>query len=303
MDKRYALMLFRKKLQDNSDDDEILDLLHHLDYVPLAISQAAAYIQQRAPRMTVSRYLKDFQRSERDRASLLNVVIRDRRRDCQALHSILTTWQISFEYIQEVRSSAAQLLSFISFFDRQGISEELLICRYRISDSTSDFEDDVHMLRSYSLIIMNTRSDVFEMHRLVQFATRRWLEQNDKPEEWKEKYITTMAEMFPVGRYENWERCQVLFPHAELALGYRPTNKKFIQKWATILFNAAWYSSKYGKYERAEELSRQALEGRETVLGKEHPDTLTSVSNLASVLRHQGKYQAAEELNRRYLLQ
>ena len=81
MDERYALMLFRKKLQDNSDDDKVLDLLHHLDYMPLAISQAAAYIQKRAPRMTVSRYLKDFQRSERDRASLLNVVIRDRRRD------------------------------------------------------------------------------------------------------------------------------------------------------------------------------------------------------------------------------
>ena len=76
------------------------------------------------------------------------------------------------------------------------------------------------MLRSYSLIIMSTRSDVLEMHRLVQFATRRWLEQNNKLEEWKEKYIATMAETFPVGRYENWERCQVLFPHAELALGY-----------------------------------------------------------------------------------
>jgi tetratricopeptide (TPR) repeat protein len=37
------------------------------------------------------------------------------------------------------------------------------------------------------------------------------------------------------------------------------------------------------------------------VLGKGHPDTLTSVSNLALVLSDQGKYEAAEEANRRAL--
>ncbi|KAI9778300.1 MAG: hypothetical protein M1816_004150 [Peltula sp. TS41687] len=43
------------------------------------------------------------------------------------------------------------------------------------------------------------------------------------------------------------------------------------------------------------------MEGCEKALGKEHPDTLTSVSNLASVLQHQGKYEAAEEMDRRAL--
>ena len=33
----------------------------------------------------------------------------------------------------------------------------------------------------------------------------------------------------------------------------------------------------------------------------EHPDTLTSVSNLVLVLQYQGKYEAAEEMNRRAL--
>jgi hypothetical protein len=43
---------------------------------------------------------------------------------------------------------------------------------------------------------------------------------------------------------------------------------------------------------------RRALDGREKALGKEHPSTLTSVSNLALVLERQGKYKAAEETNR-----
>ena len=56
-----------------------------------------------------------------------------------------------------------------------------------------------------------------------------------------------------------------------------------------------------GKYEEAEEMHRQTLTLRETVLGKEHPNTLTSMNNLAGVLSHQGKYEEAEEMHRRTL--
>lgn len=51
----------------------------------------------------------------------------------------------------------------------------------------------------------------------------------------------------------------------------------------------------------AEELSRRALYRREEALGKEHLDTVTSINNIAPVLRFQGKYDAAEEMNRRSL--
>jgi hypothetical protein len=56
-----------------------------------------------------------------------------------------------------------------------------------------------------------------------------------------------------------------------------------------------------GKYEAAEEMHRRALTGCEKVLGVEHPETLTSISNLALVLQDQGKYRAAEEMGRRAL--
>src|SRR4051794_37153198 len=50
-----------------------------------------------------------------------------------------------------------------------------------------------------------------------------------------------------------------------------------------------------------EAMNRRALERYEKALGKELPSTLTSVSNLALVLRSQGKYEAAEAMNRRAL--
>jgi hypothetical protein len=46
---------------------------------------------------------------------------------------------------------------------------------------------------------------------------------------------------------------------------------------------------------------RQALGLSETVLGKEYPDTLTSMNNLAEVLSGQSKYEQAEEIHRQAL--
>ena len=48
-------------------------------------------------------------------------------------------------------------------------------------------------------------------------------------------------------------------------------------------------------------MNRRALEGKEKALGKEHPDTLISVNNLALVLQYQGKHEEAEQMNRRAL--
>ncbi|KAH0555788.1 hypothetical protein GP486_006269, partial [Trichoglossum hirsutum] len=54
-----------------------------------------------------------------------------------------------------------------------------------------------------------------------------------------------------------------------------------------------------GKYEEAEAMNRRALDGKEKVLGKEHPSTLTSVYSLANLLHEQKRYEAASELYQR----
>jgi len=45
-------------------------------------------------------------------------------------------------------------------------------------------------------------------------------------------------------------------------------------------------------------MHRDALRLGETVLGKEHPDTLTIMNNLANMLMDQGKNGEAEEMHR-----
>jgi tetratricopeptide (TPR) repeat protein len=303
MGREHALSLLYIKLPESRDTTDSAELVRTLDYMPLAITQAAAYICQREPHITVSKYLHNLRGDDKDRTNLLKKDVGDTRRDGTASNSIIVTWQISFEHIRKERSSAARLLSLMSLFDRQGIPEALLLQNYQDNnDIEANFEDDLSTLTSYSLVTMNVEGDEFEMHRLVQFSTKKWLELYNELENWKEKYIVIMENAFPVGWYENWTICGKLFPHAQMVLLLCPTNEVHLVQWASILYNAAWYSWETGSYNIAEEMNHRALEGFEKALGKEHPNTLKSINNLALVLRDQGKYKQAEEMNRQAMI-
>ncbi|HEX9256594.1 MAG TPA: tetratricopeptide repeat protein, partial [Candidatus Angelobacter sp.] len=56
-----------------------------------------------------------------------------------------------------------------------------------------------------------------------------------------------------------------------------------------------------GKNSEAEPLYRRALAINEKALGPEHPNTASSLNNLALLLKEQGKFSEAEPLYRRAL--
>jgi tetratricopeptide (TPR) repeat protein len=328
MSKPDALALLEGKLGWHDDGDNAIELAAELEFMPLAIVQAAAYISQRVPRYSVPEYLQDFRKSDRRRASLLNYDCEQLRRDWEAKNSIIITWQISFNYIRTIRPSATDLLSLMSFFDRQGIPEALLRNRgeQRNSrqgeiesndnnstdsdaghsdddeDETSQpsvsdgFEDDVLVLRNYSFISINTDGTTFEMHGLVQLATRKWLEAHEQQERWKQQFIKNLDAELPTGEYENWVRCQMLFPHAQSAAVQQPEEQDSLRYWASILHKAAWYAWRMGKGVEAEKMSVQAMKVRKKILGREHNNTLDSMGMVALAYNLRGRWDAAEEL-------
>ncbi|KAK3612822.1 hypothetical protein LTR22_028443, partial [Elasticomyces elasticus] len=175
------------------------------------------------------------------------------------------------------------------------------------SEVTSDgsaaqaFEEDIIILREYHFISVAPKGATFEMHRLVQLAAQIWLEASGEYQAWAEQSLCNLDKALPNGSYKNWQRCRTLYPHANLALDLKLDDRDGSLSLASVLFKAAWFMQEQGQYEAAEEMNRRALKGYEKALGPEHPNTLTSVSNLAEVLRSQGKYEAAEEMNRRAL--
>jgi tetratricopeptide (TPR) repeat protein len=321
MTKEEALMLLKKRLGTLSDANAAADLVRSLDLIPLAISQAAAYIQMRAPRTSLVRYLNEFRQSESKRVKLLSHNAGDLRRDLRqdggASNAILTTWQLSFDHIRSRRPSAADLLSFMSFFNRQGIPESLLrspnnnnnaaqsISPGDTIDSDSqgsddetenEFDDDVAMLRDYSLIMLSEDANVFEMHGLVQLAMRRWLKAQGLQDKFLEQYITVMASSFPTGNYENWTVCRALFAHVEAAAEYRPNGDNLKKTWSGLLHNGGWYEWLQGRYAVAEQMVSQGRRTREKLLGKDHEATLASMSLLSFTYLNQGRWAEAEKL-------
>jgi tetratricopeptide (TPR) repeat protein len=302
MDTDHALALLEKKLGSDIPRDEALRLIDALDYMPLALSQAAAFINERAPRMSISKYVDDINKSDQDRARLLTKDVGDSRRDGRASNSVLTTWQISFNYIREHAPTAARLLSLMSMFDRQGIPDSLLINHYADSEfGECDFDDDIHILSSFSLVKMNVDGREFEMHRLVQFSTKKWLAFYDEEETWKAKYAIIMGASFPKGDYENWSVCRALLPHAQAIVDSRPRESQPQEAWAVVIHNLASYLCDMGQYNTSKKLSSVALQSRQSILGEEHTDTLNSLVIFGIILEYQGKYDEAEVVHKRVL--
>ncbi|KAF5617642.1 kinesin light chain [Fusarium sp. NRRL 25303] len=266
MDGAQGLQLFRNKLDGDFDKHAAADLLRVLDYIPLAITQAAAYINRRAPRISIKSYLDTFRESDKKKGSLLNRDAGDLRRYETVSNSVVTTWQVTFEQIRHERPSAAKLLSFMSFFNPQGIPEFVLYDYNADPTDEADrdvvrdsFEDDLDVLRGYSLVSVTETGGVY-------------------------------------GTFETWPICQMLLPHVEPVFEKEPLLEGLLD-WAYLLTNCARYMLTIGKYGVAENLSKMAVSTRSKVLGEEHPDTLTSMANLASTYWNQGRWKEAEELD------
>jgi hypothetical protein len=60
--------------------------------------------------------------------------------------------------------------------------------------------------------------------------------------------------------------------------------------------NLALVLSEQEQYSEAEALHRQTLELYKRILGEQHPSTLISINNLASVLKAQGKHEKANRV-------
>jgi len=192
----HALELLKKRLGEREDETTQKKLTIALDYMPLAMAQAAAYIKKRKPMCSIESYLVELEKSRAERSRLLSTEhdMEDFRRDRESKNSILLTWQISFEHIHRTQHSAAEPLSMMSFYDNQNIPQVLLQrgqkscdtadcteCREKLWNASpgADLIADIIMLRDYTFISAAPDGESYEMHRLVQSAVQQWLEIND----------------------------------------------------------------------------------------------------------------------------
>ncbi|KAI9785688.1 MAG: hypothetical protein M1839_008705 [Geoglossum umbratile] len=298
MDPSEARELIGEKCMYKSTQEEQNELLEELDYLPLAISQAAAFMNEVG--LTISQYLVHHRQSYSARIRLLSYKFADHGRGERPMESVAATWMASFNYIREQNPKAADLLALMSFFDRRGIPKSLLVNK---EEDPLEFSKAVGMLDAFSLITTNDRRDNYEMHRLVQLATRAWLSEHGSRGKIAFLALEAVVSCFPNGEYEHWATCAIYLPHAEAVLGSGCedySNANFNAR-AALTLNMSCYFRSRGEFEKAEAKARMSWRLRKEALGDGHLDTLASIGNLALVLHDQGNYKAAEVMNLRAL--
>ncbi|MDI1491249.1 MAG: hypothetical protein OHK93_002457 [Ramalina farinacea] len=332
MDESDALALLDKKIEGLTDRDSectMKRLVEALEYMPLAIAQAAAYIVRSAQSRPILEYLEQFRKSDDERTKLLERKGGHRRRDWEANSSILITWQISFEHLLRIRPSAADRLSLMSFCDRQGIPK-ILICHQtratealftttedvihstgrlvmnNVSGSREDdkFEDDLLTLRDYSFVKIGGEGS-YEMHALVQLATRNWLANGNKLDACRLQYFRVLARAFAaVGLDSNNPKLfRVLYPHVKAALSQRceaevsSNRAQALRDFATAMYSAGIHASHSTiNISDAQNLFKTAQEVLIKILGMNNMDTLINRFHLMST-----KEQLAKTYSRQCL--
>lgn len=259
-------------LSTHSDRSELVE---ELEYMPLAITQAAAYISAKKAWMSVSEYLSLYRQGSINQGRLLEEDLGDLRRGPGVPNSVIRTWQISFDQIKSYQPQATRLLSLMSMLNCHSIPE-ILLCSNEAN--RLNFIESLALLDEFSLVTIENGGRTFEIHRLVQLATRKWLEQQRENEMWQGEAVKVMSKTFPTGNYSNWKNCETLLPHAQEVLKSSVSSDKYLLARGTLLYNMAWYSWLQGLYTNAITQSRKSLAIREQVLVDSDRRVLDSVA-------------------------
>jgi hypothetical protein len=272
-----------------SQQQEAKLLLQELSYLPLAIVQAAAYMN--AESITLEDYQSALNRhKELALKHSIDAAPEDLLQGSNAKIPVATTLGLSLDEIRRSNALAADYLFLAACVDRKDIPLDLLD-----ASSTRAREDAVKVLSRYALVTRRPAESALNLHGLVHHALREWLQQQGWLRKWTKQAITQLLQVFPDNNHVNRSKWQRLLPHTQYALSHSPIeddNKERLD----LMRKCAITLHSDGRYKEAEKLFVQVIETRKRVLGNEHLDTLSSTTNLASTYRYQGRWKEAEEL-------
>jgi len=293
-DKGLGIELLRSYLIQKelvNDESCAREMLTELASLPLAIVQAAAYINENS--IGLLDYLKLLREGEKDVIELLSEDFEDEGRYREARNPVAMTWLISFEEIQNRDSLAAEYLSFMACIEPTNVPQSLLPPGPTLKEAT----DAIGLLTAYSFVSRIGTASVLNSHRLVHLAMRNWLRRNDKLSKWNAAAVQRLTEVIPYGGYQTRSLWRLYLPHARRVLG--KLDDENMEMTIELRFRVASCLEVDGRYKEAEHFCSQVAETRKEVLGEEHPDTLESLTYVADMRSRQGRWMEAEELQRR----
>ncbi|OJJ45918.1 hypothetical protein ASPZODRAFT_119216 [Penicilliopsis zonata CBS 506.65] len=309
------------------DQTSVTMLIHQLCGLPLALIQAASFINENA--MSLEAYVSLL--TQQENTELLSQDFDDDYRYPDIQNPITATWLMSFEQVQKSCALAAEYLSFIACIDARDIPLSLLPPASGLAQQKA-----LGTLKAYSFVTAQTNNQFISTHRLVHLAIRNWLRKEHLLQKWTTKTAEHLNKVFPSDEHCNRTLWRQYLPHAQFLIEskeFQPmtdTREEFLKKVGECLHSDGRYKEaemifqelyeyqrhgadeektlmsmtllaltfwSQGRWKESEEIDSKVLEARRALLGVEHPDTLISMRNLAGTYHSLGEWKKAEELN------
>ncbi|KAF2396074.1 TPR-like protein [Trichodelitschia bisporula] len=238
------------------------ELLTELAFLPLAIAQAAAYLNRN--KLPISEYLDLLRNTHEDMSELMSAEFTDLTRPQSTSNAIANTWILSFEKIRQTDQTAADLLAFVSYVEPKAIPRSIL----PPVPTKTRLVSAIGTLLGYAFFTKRD-DNMYDMHRLHELA-RAYLE-DGRIGEAIEVFERVVAIESKVLREDDPSR---LASQHELASAYLDD----------------------GRIGEAIELFERIVAIRSKVLREDHSDRLTSQHALASAYLADGRIGEAIKL-------
>jgi tetratricopeptide (TPR) repeat protein len=226
-----------------------------------------------------------------------------------------TTWQITFDRIQQQNTASAKLLKLWAYFDRRDLWFDLL----RHANSTDDewiqkltkdelnFNEAITLLCTFGLVDPDKapQQQVGARGYSVHSCVHSWIA-FVLNKEWDRSLarlaLACVASEVPDKSEKHWWLLQRrLLQHATRQAFFIVDAKVDINGLDWGFHNLGNLYKNQGKLAEAEAMYLRALEGYEKALGPDHTSTLSTVNNLGNLYKNQGKLAKAEAMYLRAL--
>ncbi|KAK5213936.1 hypothetical protein LTR41_000128 [Exophiala xenobiotica] len=282
-----------RKPEARMDAERISKLVETLTYLPLAIVQAAAYLNMNdAPTQHYLEFLGDTE--ENVIALLSEDFSNDEQRYRKGQNPVASTWIISFNQMRVHHPRAADLLAFTSCLGEKNIPSSLL----PEASSKIEMTEALGILIGYSFLRKQhedqnqSKEAMYQTHRLVRLATRNWLRTQDTLLHWTQMTARVVVERFPMRRHDNRDQCALYMPHAQVLCtsdGIEDFEERYV-----LLEKIDLNFLADGKYSEAVRLHASVVSWRETKLGPSHISTLRAYRYFGAALNAQGDWSEAK---------
>jgi tetratricopeptide (TPR) repeat protein len=296
---RRANVINEDAFLDQASEEQLAGaeaIVIEMDFLPLALDQAGAYIDETG--CSLSAYLNLYRTHRKE--------LLQRRSQLPTAHPepVATTWSLSFQKVEQADPAAADLLRLYAFLEPDTIPEELvseggthlspnLQC---VAADLLRLNEAIEELRKFSLVQRNPIAHSLSMHRLVQAVLKDAMAQEIQ-HQWAERTVRAINAVFPESmKVDTWSRCRRYLPQAQSCAALIEDYALTLDEAARLLNRTASYLRKHALYDLAEPLYQRALHIREQTLGLMHLEVTPLLKNLAGLYSDQGKYVQAESL-------